>query len=69
MSYATFKAVVRGDTYSEIIESAEREICDLLEIDSDFLNKYATYELLIEKHEEIDAEEYSYKAEVIARIK
>ena len=65
---ATFRVTVYGDTYTEISEHAEEEICLLLEIDEDEFNKKITYELLIEKDETFEAE-YTYKAEVVARIK
>jgi phage portal protein BeeE len=68
MSYGTFKTVVQGDTYLEIVENSEEEIGLLLEIDRDSISKYATYELLIEKNDVFDAE-FTYKAEMIARLK
>jgi hypothetical protein len=68
MSYGTFKTIVQGDTHSEIVDNAEEEICLLLEVDQESISKYATYELLIEKNDLFDAE-FTYKAEVIARLK
>jgi len=65
---ATFRVTVYGDTYTEISEHAEEEICLLLEIDEEEFDKKITYELLIEKDETFEAE-YTYKAEVVARIK
>ncbi len=68
MSIATFKFVVYGDTYSEILEKAEEEISTFLEIDEDEFVKKVNYELIIEKEESFEAE-FEYKATVIARIK
>lgn len=65
---ATFRVTVYGDTYTEVSEHAEEEICIFLEIDGDEFDKRVTYELLIEKDETFEAE-YTYKAEVVARIK
>lgn len=70
MRAMTFKVVVFGDNHDEIVDRAEEEIQAFLEIhdeDEDFTKK-VNYELLIEKDEAFDAE-YTYKAEVIARIK
>ncbi len=57
-----------GDTYTEVLEHAEEEICLFLEIDEDELPKKVNYELVVEKDESFEAE-FTYKAEVIARIK
>ena len=68
MPHATFRVTVYGDTHSEILEKAEEEICVFLEIADDEISGYANFELLVEKDESFEAE-YTYKAEVIARIK
>ena len=68
MSMTTFRVVVFGDTHTEVVENAEDEICSFLEIDGDELDRRVNYELLVEKDETFEAE-YTYKAEVVARIK
>lgn len=72
MSLATFKTQVCGDSYEEIVSKAEEEICTFLEIDpsddADELHSRVNYELIIEQDLEFSAE-FSYKAEVIARIR
>lgn len=68
MASSTFKVVVFGDTYSEVIECAEEEICTFLQIDIETLPKTVSYEMIIEKDDDFDAE-FTYRAEVIARIK
>jgi hypothetical protein len=68
MAFATFRVTVYGDLYSEILENAEEEICSLLEISEEEFQGKVQYELIIEKEEEFDSE-FTYKAEVIARIK
>lgn len=68
MKSATFKAVVYGDDYDELIAKAEQEICALLVIEEDDENNKTSYELIITRDEELDAD-FEYKAELIARIK
>lgn len=68
MKSATFKAVVYGDDYDELITKAEQEICALLVIEEDDENNKTSYELIITRDEELDAD-FEYKAELIARIK
>ena len=68
MSASTFKTVVFGDNYEEIVQSAEEEICEFLGIDEDELSKRVNYELIISKDDSVSAD-LTYKAEVIARIK
>lgn len=64
----TFRVVVFGDTYDEIVSLAESEIFSFLEVDEENVEKKVSYELLVEKDDAFDAE-YIYRAEVIARIK
>lgn len=71
MSIITFKTTVSGDTYEDIKEKAEEEICNFLEIDTsdeEELQARVNYELVIEQDLDFEAE-FSYKAEVIARIR
>lgn len=68
MKSATFKAVVYGDDYDELVTKAEQEICALLVIEEDDENNKTSYELIITRDEELDAD-FEYKAELIARIK
>lgn len=68
MSVTTFRVTVYGDTHTEILEKAEEEICSFLEIDEEDVAKKVSFELVIEKDESFEAE-YTYKADVIARIK
>lgn len=71
MSIITFKTTVSGDTYEDIKEKAEEEICNFLEIDTsdeEELQGRVNYELVIEQDLDFEAE-FSYKAEVIARIR
>lgn len=68
MSSATLRVSVQGDSYLEVVERAEEEICSFLEIEEDELEKRVKYEILVEKDDDFEAE-YAYKAEVIARIK
>lgn len=68
MSASTFKTVVYGDNYDEIVQSAEEEICEFLGIDEDELVKKVNYELIICKDDSISAD-LTYKADVIARIR
>jgi hypothetical protein len=68
MAFATFRVTVYGDLYSEIVENAEEEICSLLEISEEELQGKIQYELVIQKEEDFDSE-FTYKAEVIARIR
>lgn len=68
MAISTFKVTVFGDTYSEVIDCAEDEICTFLQIDIETLPKMVNYEMIIEKDDEFDSE-FTYRADVIARIK
>jgi hypothetical protein len=68
MSASIFKTVVYGDNYDEIIQSAEDEICEFLEIPCEDLQRKVNYELIIYKDDSIEAS-LTYKAEVIARIR
>lgn len=63
-----FRVTVHGDTYDEIVLQAESEISSFLEVAMEDLEKKVTYELQVEKDDAFDAE-FTYKAEVIARIK
>lgn len=65
---STFRVTVYGDTYTEVLENAEEEICIFLEIDEADLPKRVNYECVVEKDDSFEAE-FTYKAEVIARIK
>lgn len=68
MATSTFRVTVYGDSYAEVLDRAEDEICTFLEIDEDELPKKVNYECVVEKDESFEAE-FTYKAEVIARIK
>lgn len=68
MSASTFKTVVYGDNYDEIIQSAKEEICEFLSIEEDELARKVNYELIICKDDSISAD-LTYKADVIARIR
>jgi hypothetical protein len=68
MSASTFKTVVYGDNYDEIIQSAEEEICEFLGLEEDELARKVNYELIICKDDSISAD-LTYKADVIARIR
>lgn len=71
MSAVTFKSTVYGDSHDEVVARAEEEICAFLEIDpsdmGEFRNK-VNYDLLVEQDSSFEAE-FTYKAEVIARIR
>jgi len=67
MSASTFKTVVYGDNYEEIVQAAEDEICEFLNIPCEDLQR-VNYELIICKDDSIEAS-LTYKAEVIARIR
>lgn len=68
MSASTFKTVVYGDNYEEIVQSAEEEICEFLGISEDELSRKINYELIICKDDSVSAD-LTYKADVIARIR
>lgn len=70
MRSMTFKVTVFGDSYEDIVARAEDEIQSFLlaESDEDELTKKISYELFVEKDEEFDAE-FTYRADVVARIK
>ena len=68
MSASTFKTVVYGDNYDEIIQGAEEEICEFLGLEEDELARKVNYELIICKDDSISAD-LTYKADVIARIR
>ena len=68
MISSTLRVFVDGDSYDEIIEKAEKEISDFMEIDVEEISKKVNYELLISKTEDMSSDT-EYQAEVIARIK
>lgn len=68
MSASTLKVTVYGDSFDELQEKAEDEICSLLQIDPSEVEKIANYELLVSRDDDMGAD-FTYRAEVIARIR
>lgn len=68
MSTSTIKFEVAADTYSDIMDAAEDELCAFLSIDLEELKTRVQYELLIERDDNVKAE-FTYRANVIAKVK
>jgi hypothetical protein len=64
----TFKVSVYGDSFEELQDKAEDEIASLLQIDLEDVSQKANYELLVSRDDDMGAD-FTYKAEVIARIR
>jgi hypothetical protein len=64
---STIKFEVAADTYSDILDAAEDELCAFLAIDLEELKK-VQYELLIERDDNVKAE-FTYRATVVAKVK
>ncbi len=68
MNSATFKFRVDGSDYQNIQEKAKKELAGFMEIGSEDLGKYVSYELEIEPNQK-SSSTYSYTALVTARLK
>jgi hypothetical protein len=68
MNSATFKFRVDGSDYQNIQEKAKKELTGFMEIGSEDLGKYVSYELEIEPNTKTTST-YSYTALVTARLK
>lgn len=68
MSATTFRVDVYGDSFDELQDKAEEEIASLLQIDIEEVVQKSNYELLVSRDDDMGAD-YTYKAQVIARIK
>lgn len=68
MSAMTFKVDVYGDSFDDLQEKAEQEISSLLQIDVEEVLKKSNYELFVSRDDDMGAD-YTYKAQVIARIR
>ena len=68
MNSATFKFRGDGSDYQNIQEKAKKELAGFMEIGSEDLGKYVSYELEIEPNQKTSST-YSYTALVTARLK
>lgn len=68
MNSATFKFRVDGSDYHNLKEKVQTELAGFIEIDTEELNKYVSYELDISPIEKT-VSTYSYTALVTARFK
>ena len=68
MSTMTFKVDVYGDSFDDLQDKAEEEIASLLQIDVEEVSQKSNYELLVSRDDDMGAD-YTYKAQVIARIR
>jgi hypothetical protein len=68
VNVATVKFVVYGDTHEEILEKVNDGLITYLQIDPEDLSNAVSYELLIEKDDEMSSDS-DFKAVVIARVK
>ena len=68
MMSATYKTIVTGDSYEELVEKAQEEVASLLGInDISEASGRARFELVISNNNE--KSDCNYTAEVIARIR
>jgi hypothetical protein len=68
MNSAIFKFRVDGSDYQNIQSKAKKELSGFIEVETEELSKYVTYELEIEPNLKVPST-YSYTALVTARLK
>lgn len=65
---STFKCSVYGDSFEELKDKIEEEVAMLLGVDVSDIVDQTRYELVIMRDDDMGAD-FTYKADVIARLK